>query len=183
MSNTTSKPVSQSRLKQILECYGSSPSSWPEDERQAALNMLAASTELKSLHDQATALDRQLARLRTMDSARIDNSARQSLQQKIMKQLTIQDEGSAAYTTGQRQSIYHRLGLWGGSIAAGLLIAVLSFNALQQSIPLNHTVAEIGGDDVFAQWAWEDITEESLNNDPENDPGTLMALVELEFPQ
>ena len=84
-----------------------------------------------------------------------------------------------------------------GSIAASLFIVSLSagvihqlFNpALDSANQQTSNMTRVDNGDYlnndlnneFAQWAWEDITGESLTLDTDNDPTTLLALVELEL--
>ena len=46
------------RFRQIVEAYGAAPDRWPENEREAALALLASSNEAALLLEQETALDR-----------------------------------------------------------------------------------------------------------------------------
>lgn len=48
------------RFARLLDSYGSNPERWPEDERDAALALLAASTEAGDLRDLAQPLDQML---------------------------------------------------------------------------------------------------------------------------
>ena len=197
MSNPTIKRVTPGRLKELLECYGSSASSWPAEERQAAVNLLKGSPELNALRDQIQPLDDALMEYHETENNLIDPQAVQSLQQRIMRQLPDQQlpESSTAHND-RSASQAHLFRLWAGSIAASIFIASLSFGVINQlvnseknsltplSTELSNTEPSDTGlsDTAFAQWAWEDITGESLEADSENDPTTLYALVALELP-
>lgn len=54
------------RFRKLLGSYGANPERWPEDERAAAVALLAASSEARALRDQAETLDRML------DTYRVD---------------------------------------------------------------------------------------------------------------
>lgn len=182
MNTIKHKPVSQNRLQQLLESYGSEPSCWPEEEREAAINLLAGSPELKNLQAEASVLDGVLARLDARDSARINSSTVQNLQQQILDRLPEKNNGETTNTTHHKAQ---RARLW-ASIAASIVIAAVSFSLLQPVAVEHPATGEQSSDnsaDAFAQWAWEDITEEPLSIDTDNDPSTLMALVELELLQ
>jgi hypothetical protein len=189
MSNSTNKPVTQTRIKELLECYGSASAAWPEAERRAALNLLAGYPELRTLRDKIQTLDDVLAEYRALEDNTADEHSVQALQQRIMAQLPDQEAPDDHFSHATRPVVHsHRLGLWTGSIAASALIAILSLNVIQQThspTPASDVpqAAEIASNE-FSQWAWEDITGESLVPDAEteNDPRTLVALLALEFP-
>ena len=128
MSNPTTKLVTQTRIRQLIECYGSSSASWPEEERQAALNLLQGLPELKSLRDQTRSLDNLLANYQALENHAIDERAMQSLQQRIMDQLPGQDlpvSNNASNNSRTNSSNYkpndnsthrpHRFSFWTGS--------------------------------------------------------------------
>lgn len=48
------------RFRKLLGSYGANPERWPEDERAAAVALLAASSEARALRDRAETLDRML---------------------------------------------------------------------------------------------------------------------------
>lgn len=183
MNNPRNKPVTQDRIKQLLECYGSAPAAWPEDERRAALNLLQGSPELKTLREQVRALDDLLTEYRESDNSALDSQRVQSLQQRMMDHLP--DQVPAADNHGHGDSTSsrpHRLRFWMGGIAASALIASLALNVIDQThSPDTRQTADIAGDE-FTQWAWEEITGESLEAESENDPSTMVALLAMEFP-
>ncbi len=48
------------RLSELLDTYGDNPLRWPEEERAAALQLLASSAEARALREHASWLDAQL---------------------------------------------------------------------------------------------------------------------------
>ena len=54
------------RFRKLLSSYGANPERWPEDERAAAVALLATSSEARALRDRAETLDRML------DTYRVD---------------------------------------------------------------------------------------------------------------
>ena len=48
------------RFRKLLGSYGANPERWPEDERAAAVALLAASSEARALRERAETLDRML---------------------------------------------------------------------------------------------------------------------------
>lgn len=193
MRNTMTKLVTPTRFRQLLDCYGTSPSAWPEDERKAALTLLKTSSELQTMCDQAQSLDRLLAQHQAQDSSAQDAKAVQSLEQRIMHELPEQDgiQNQAIAVSVHRP---HRSRIWIGSLAASLFIASLSFGVIHQLFGPGHSTAtsivqpqipdqqnNLAGND-FDKWAWEDITGESLTTEIDNGPATMLALVDMELP-
>ena len=184
MSNPTTKPVTQTRIKELLECYGSSASSWPAEERQAALNLLKGSPELTRLREQTQSLDQAFMEHRVREISHTDQQAVQSLQQRILHQLPDQELPESHEDRPAPHP--HRFGLWTRSIAASIFIASLTFGVINQLYnPENSSRAQPATDmasNEFDQWAWEDITGESTESESEADPTNLYALVALELP-
>lgn len=183
MNSITTKLVTSTRLRQLIDCYGSESSSWPEDERQAALSLLKGSPELNQYRNDTRKLDKLLAQLQSTEIQTIDQTAMQSLQQHIMQKLPEQ-ESNASNTSVRNKN---RSRFWMGSIAASLFIVGLSAGVIHQLINPGQNIigsqASISqANNEFEQWAWEDVTGESLTIDTDNDPTTLLALVELELP-
>lgn len=187
MSKPTTKLVTQTRIRELLECYGSPASAWPAEERQAAVNLLEGSPELNALRDQIRPLDSALMEYHDAEKNHTDSQAVSSLQQRIMSQLPDQERSeSNADHTDKPASPPHRFRFWTGSIAASIFIASLSFGIVSQLYQPEHNSPTSASADTasnaFAQWAWEDITDESPETESENDPTTLFALVALELP-
>lgn len=189
MSNPTNKLVTQARIRALLECYGSASAAWPEEERRAALNLLSGYHELQALRNRIQSLDDILSDYRELEKTSLDARRVQSLQQRIMDQLPAQEmpEHHASHNTGSTFRS-RRIGFWTGSIAASALIAILSVTVIKQthgpdSYPAPQQDTNLA-DNTFSQWAWEDITGESLvpETEAETDPRTLLALLDLEFP-
>ena len=187
MSKPTTKLVTQTRIQELLECYGSSASAWPAEERQAAVNLLEGSPELNALHDQIQLLDRALMEYHNAEINHTDSQSVQSLQQRIMSQLPDREGLELNADHNDKPASHpHRFRFWTGSIAASIFIASLSFGIVNQLYqPENDSPTSSSTDiasNAFAQWAWEDITDESVETESENDPTTLFALVALELP-
>jgi hypothetical protein len=194
MSNTTTKLVTPKRLRQLLDCYGSTPSAWPQDERRAALTLLKSSPEMETLRCQAQTLDNLLMQHQAQETNTMDTTAMQVLQQRIMHELPEQD-GDLHQAGHEPEHRSHRGRFWMGSLAASLFIVSLSFGVIHQLFGPNHIpvtpvthphVANQQNNAVasndFDEWAWEDITGESLSNNTDSEPATMLALVDLELP-
>ena len=57
------QPIAVDRFRTLLDAYGATAERWPEAERQAALALVAASAEARTLMDEAGQLDDLLDRL------------------------------------------------------------------------------------------------------------------------
>jgi hypothetical protein len=226
MSNLTTKLVTPTRLRQLVDCYGSSSFSWPEDERQSALSLLKGSPELNTYRDQTRSLDKLLEKIQAQENHTMDQHAVQSLQQRIMSQLPEQESPASNDNTLYNLSTNnistnnistntsdpshsghahrsHGSSVWIGSIAASLFIISLSAGVIHQLFSpgqepasqhfANQQASNLASNDIgngltddlnndFTQWAWEDITGESLVADTDSEPTTLLAMVELELP-
>ena len=100
----------------------------------------------------------------------------------------ITNEGDVSHSAQAHTS--NRSKVWMGSLAASLFVVSLSAGVIQQLFNSDHDAAiqqtsNMASNEYineFAQWAWEDITSETLTMDTDNEPTTLLALVELELP-
>lgn len=196
MSNVTTKLVTDIRLKQLLDCYGSEPSSWPEGERQAALSLLKGSSEHGHYREEIRELDKLLSRLQAREDIELNQTAIQSLEQRILGELPEQEVSASINSRitkpGANDSIApaqnrYRSRFWMGSIAASLFVVALStgvvhllFSPTQNAVNLQNSNLQPGNE--FTQWAWEEVTGESPVIDSESDPATLLALVDMELP-
>jgi hypothetical protein len=59
--------VNATRFRALVEAYGSDPSHWPADERQAALGFVAASPEARAVLDAEAPVDRLLDSLENVE--------------------------------------------------------------------------------------------------------------------
>ena len=205
MNNTTCKLVTPTRFRQLLDCYGSTPSAWPQDERQAALSLLKASPELQILRDQAQTLDKLLIQHQAQEAKAMDVQAVQVLQQRIMRELPVQEiaenrddinkqSGSREHSNPSLARRSHRSRIWMGSLAASLFIVSLSFGVIHQLFGPGHTPVppvdrqhvvnqqnNVTASSDFDEWAWEDVTGESLSNNSANVAANMLALVDMEI--
>ncbi|ESQ86092.1 hypothetical protein AEAC466_02570 [Asticcacaulis sp. AC466] len=67
-----SKSMNADRFHALIDSYGASPARWPEAERQAALDFLAADPAAQARIDQARALDAMLDCVTAVDHLRAD---------------------------------------------------------------------------------------------------------------
>jgi len=192
MSKNTTRLVTDNRLLQLLDCYGSESESWPENERQAALSLLNGSQELRHYQAEVRELDTLLNQLKAQDNQSINQLDTQQLQQRIMQHLHEFEPVSGSnieelQITKHHSAIWrhkHRSRFWIGSIAASLFVVSLSVGVISQLINSteHQQVNQLQSSNEFIQWAWEDVTGESLAEETENEPAILMALVDLDIP-
>ena len=179
MSAKTSKLITPERVERILECYGSNPDCWPEDEKTAALSLIQHSAQLLKIQQEAEAFDELLvAGEEVADLSDTDNS---ELLKQIVGELPMQDKyPDAAFKNkqlGHKKSILnsHR---WIGAVAASVAIFVISMSIVElrpvSVIPPLSNLAQVELD----QWMWEQEVGEVIDEDGE--PLTMMALLELD---
>ena len=187
MSHNPTQPITHARLTALINSYGCSPTLWPEDERSEALALLKASPDLQTLCDQEKPLDDVLTQYRQREDSTLNQDAVDFLERRIMRQLPEQDSPANNVTMlNQPKHKPQRFTIWAGSIAASVLVAVVSFGIFNQQFSTNvdkstHTSTSSPVQlvsDEFAQWAWEDITDELLDDESDNMPATIYALLE-----
>lgn len=173
MVNTLNRLVSPQRVKTILECYGADPAAWPEGERQAARALLERNHELQALRDQAMQLDAAIHALG--QSRRPAPEHISALTERIMRALPGQ-------TLPPPRSGHRRALGWLTGMAAGLAMAGLLFFAQQSGTRQDKVLSPLAQADaradIFYDWAWEDVTGESVADDTtDGDIFPLYALV------
>lgn len=180
MSGKTVKLVSPDRVKRILECYGSNPEAWPDDEKVAALSLIQHSGELQDLQQQTAELDNLL---KSADSAvTVNEGASNELLNKIVNVLPEQDRKPDTRFVNQSSKsnksffdLNHSL----GAIAASLAVVAISMSIVTLSPNNIKTESSVASSQsVLDEWMWEQVTGESV--DEADEPLSMMALLELE---
>ena len=121
--------MNQERLKTILNAYGADPARWPEDERQAALDLLDAHPEI---HQAALDDEKDLDQL--LDQLRDDRAVSETLQQRLEQSLP------ASSTADRAPS---GLPTWAGIAAALALTAGLSLGWLGADLLPDPTASDL----------------------------------------
>lgn len=181
MSGKTAKLISPERVKRILECYGSNPETWPEDEKVAALSLIQHSRELHDLQQQTAELDNLL---KSADSvvAINDEPGSDELLNKIVNALPEQDRKPdprfANHLPNSKKSFFdlnHSL----GAIAASLAVVAISMSIVTLSpTNINPEASVASSQSVLDEWMWEQVMGEPA--DEAEEPLSMMALLELE---
>ncbi|MDX1488014.1 MAG: hypothetical protein R3268_07435 [Acidiferrobacterales bacterium] len=158
MSNDPVKLVTPERVKELLDCYGSSPYAWPESERAAALALLDGSSELQAHRDAAHLLDEALNLQARGPSAVSEQTA--VLAKRILDQLEAQDRPSAQ-SLDDRVPLFDRFWIWPTVALAGL--ATIALVMLLWSIPPitapRYRVVVAAND--FDNWVWAEVLDDA----------------------
>lgn len=159
------KTVTAARVQQLIECYGTSYSAWPADEREAAIAILNKSPELQQARQEEARLDTILKQNATTQTYDIHALSRQI----------------TAHLPAQKQT--DRPGLFAYLVSlASLPILVPTAAALLLAIGviLLQPGSPVATDTLFELWAWQDITGQSVATDHDAADADFMDLVELE---
>lgn len=84
--------ISIDRAKKNILCYGGCPSAWPEQDRQAMLQLLVNSKNLSDLQKEAMALDRFMGFSEQIDDSKLDWSLVQPCAEQILTRLPEQQQ-------------------------------------------------------------------------------------------
>jgi hypothetical protein len=165
--------ISEERARALLEAYGGNPDAWPAEQRQAMSARIAASAELQ----RARAGHRQLDGLLENDraAAAIDHAGSSDLAARILAQLPDQPWSSSASGRGWLNRLRWPLTqpLWAAATAVAVIVGLV----MLQTAP--GPSSERSPSMAFEEWAWQDITGQSLDHktDPQLD---VLDLIELE---
>lgn len=152
MADERQKMISVERVKTIIESYGGSSDAWPEQERKIAMALVAASSELQALCDEALRLDGDLERVRSYHKKGTAESATGTLAARILDNLPEQNSLPRTLTNKHQW-----LGITiTGAIAASLVIITL-INFSTPDTPRATVVSA----NAFDQWAWEEVFDET----------------------
>ncbi len=169
MTMGASRVITRERMEEILSCYGGAPRAWPEEEREAALALLAASRELERHRQEAVRLDRAIGVLD--EGARASAAAERvpALARRILSRLPAQEPAGAVDgappgpAPGRRRlpALRPRAGwrgwTWPGLALAGAVAATLAIAVLPRQTevdgrgPLTASPVEADG------WPWQDL--------------------------
>lgn len=180
MKNSTPKLISNNRVIQLLASYGARSTSWPAEERLAALALIEKSPELKKLLHDAQALDEAMA-VTEYDEPPLPK-ANSQLVSRIVNQLPEQEPIRSKVNIFQPKPWFNseRFGkLWqhSGLLATGMAMTLLIIVLLQPQPATQYdtyTLTQVELD----QWLWEDVTGETQDFD--EDVLDFMTLAEVE---
>ncbi len=177
MNGKISKSVSIDRVHQLIECYGASVDSWPEEEKISAQTLLQTSVELQQCHSEAARLDHIIE----LDGPEITNQLRgdsgDSYVEKIIDQLPVQEDGQhSSNNIHWFDSLWNKHRLMAASVVAMLVVVFIL-----QSKPIVNPQSDISLlQSELDQWMWEEVTGLSLSQNDVEEDLTFMVLVELE---
>ena len=169
----TQDSVTEARVRELLDAYGSDPASWPAQEREAALVIIASSADLQAQQAHSALLDDILRH--DQHAALQDIGSTQALQARILAGLperaSHRPPAHAAWQNLLASLFTPRL-----AFALATFMVVTATVYLQ--IPPATELASQSGE--FEQWAWYDVTGQSLDNQSNTAALSMMDLIELE---
>lgn len=178
------KEIDDRRVAQLIECYGATLDSWPQEYRQEAKELIRGSDELQQLLQEAQPLDDALLNTADCSLTRVpaDPAAVASVIDKLPEQQLPQPaQPKEKNTATEPGSWFDNLWTKGGMVAAGIAIIMTSTILLQPQSPTSPVHVATLTQQELDQWMWEDITGTGQEESEEN--LTFMALVDLEvFP-
>lgn len=181
MSTNTVKLISPERVKAILDCYGSDPAAWPQDEKVAALTLIQHSSELRDLQLEAAKLDRLLSEEAAMEPG-LDQAASEDLINEIIDKLPEQEKKRNPQFINRDSGSTRSLFDWNrtfGAIAASIAVAAISLSIFTISPESVKPVSSVAASQIeLDNWMWEQVAGESVDDSEE--PMSMMALLELE---
>ena len=168
MAEQTTKPITKERVETLIDCYGGSPMTWPENERAAAQELLAHTPSLQRKCELAKRLDEVLTQHRATISDHANTNALNKLQTHILRQL---DEQDVSGTGAPR-----RFQAWMG-MAAGITVIALAA-VLYLSLPLSLSPDRpTDAANSFDHWAWSESLDQPGNGQPDEDVGVVALLM------
>jgi len=163
------------RSRAILDAYGSSPASWPAEERQQTLECIAHSAALQAYQAQLAKLDQRIRCERDFGQAQVADVF--TLQQRILKQLP----ANPVTITPRRKPRWQSLHNW---LMTPRLVAALSVLGVVALILLAPHVRQpmltpqaLNG---YEAWSWYDITGQELATVNKPTAMTMTDLIDLE---
>lgn len=179
MNSKTAKLISPERVREILDCYGADPESWPDDERTTALALIQNSTQLKNLQTEARQLDRYLTGGDIMQRA--GKPVDMNLVSRITANLPAQDKPGQSVVQNNRAALKRSLfdfSSWTGMIAASIAVFAITVSIMElQSSSGARQQSDVSQAELD-YWMWQQVTGEVENEDEE--PLTMMVLFEPE---
>ena len=197
MTGKTAKLISADRVAQLLECYGANENNWPEDERAAATNLIKHSSELQQRQREAQQLDAAMNALDVNEELR--HRADAKIVSNIMDNLPAQEQSnieSILYKTAANKTTSNKttsnkttaknrnfFGAWiaYGMAAAAAVVFVTTVIMTQQLSPTQPTGTTNIAQTELDNWMWDQVEGSAAQEDNNEEPLTLMALVDLEM--
>lgn len=170
----TQTSVTETRVRELLDAYGSNPAAWPAEEREAALAVLSRSAALQAHQAHVSTLDNIIAQDRAVQIQNIGTP--HALQQRILAGLPVRSQ-HPVHAHGFWQNLFASLFTPRLAFALATFMAVAVMVYLQ--IPPDAQLANHNNE--FEQWAWYDITDQTLGNQGEVASLSMMDLIELEI--
>lgn len=171
--------LTEQRVQELIDAWGADSARWPEQEREAALCLVASSPHLQARLDEAAALDRMLGRAgqTTRESSHLEQ-----LSARIMENLPPQQTLKGGDNAGSGMMAWLQ-SLMGGSmrgLAAFASVLVLVFATLLVVDYNDFTDNRVTvTSSEFDRWAWEQATGEVVNGSDSVDNMVVMLAPEI----
>lgn len=160
MTTNTQNKMSSARVETLIEAYGSDTRSWPEQEREAALALLAKSPALQALYREAQQLD--VALLAEVDELELD----EALLSRIVRGLPEQPVPAA-----RRISLHG----WSAALAAGVAAVAILF-AVINTPPARQPMEQLALQDIDFL-LWQEVTGQSSAESNDDAPVDFMSML------
>jgi len=170
----TQDSVTEERVRELLDAYGSDPAAWPAEEREAALQILVSSADLQAQQAQAAMLDTMIRHEQLV--AVQDIGSAQALQARILAGLP-ERASRPAHAHGLWQNLF--TSLFTPRLAFALATFMVVAVTVYLHVPPATELASQSGE--FEQWAWYDVTGQELSGRPATGELSMMDLIELEI--
>ena len=180
MNGKTAKLISPERVRQLFECYGSNPDSWPLDEKVAALSLIQHSSELQELQKETSRFDEILNGYDVSNEIEVD--VNQDLLASIVNALPEQEARKNSQYSNRKREDKHRFFDFNrtiGAVAASVAVMVITFSIMTLAPETTHNrSANLASQAELDGWMWQQVAGEPAEDFDE--PLTMMALLELE---
>ena len=163
-SSTTyfDRHISESEAQQLLDTYGGNSANWPPACHDALSQAIASSPALQKAQQAALQLDALLNEDRAHEKTRSQTESTAQLAAKIIRELPARKSATAKKDLANQRLRFTLPDLrnwWPAPVMAAALVAVvITFLPSEKNLP---NAAEL----AFEQWAWEDVTAQSLTPD------------------
>lgn len=155
--------INSTRVEMLIDAYGSNTDYWPEEEREAAIALLAAAPALQQRYLQAQQLDAELV----VDA--IDEKHNDALLARIVDNLPRQENNDK--DINKQQSHFQ----WPISIAASILAVIIIFVVTNGTLqgPKNEQLAL----QEIDYWLWQEVTDQDSFESSEESPSDFMSIL------
>lgn len=174
------QPMTEQRVCELIDAWGSDSERWPEGERVQALELLQASPALQARRREAEALDAMLGG----DDTAADPVHIEQLSARIMQGLPAQP------SPARRPAWSERLQGWFGNLRGGAVYGLGTFASVLVIMFVTMLVVDFSefsaerytvASSEFDRWAWEQTTGEAVNGDNGDPVDNMVSMLAPEL--